>query len=406
MKYSNLFIFLLLFSSCQTTADPSAPDAEFETIHVNLDNAGPLHMSDYFSEIKYIHLETPDDKPIGRIRKFLIQDDYLGFYDAARNSVWVYTHEGDFVNEVEIPRGRGPGELESIEDIILTNEGEVHALGAFKIVAYDIEGTFVHETDFNFWIYNFTYDSASETYIGYPANALNRGLNNEHTAKTLLYLNKGGSITNSYFPIPNGREEIGYMATNNFPGFRSHQLFFSHLVDTVYTVGPDGMAPRYRLDYGRHSITEEVFDRRKNYSPEPEGRIQFVEKELKESGYVDYLIFFNETEHFIHFRIFAGEDPYVIVYNKKTKETRVGLRSFINDLDYGFIPFIYDNSDEALFTVIEANDLLHHLNEIYENEPEKYSSPQMRQLVQLGQQLNDNSNPILQILTFKTAEDE
>ncbi|HLR90936.1 MAG TPA: 6-bladed beta-propeller, partial [Balneolaceae bacterium] len=282
MKYSKMFIFLLLFSSCQTTADPSAPDAEFETIHVNLDNAGSLHMSDYFSEIKYIHLETPDDKPIGRIRKFLIQDDYLGFYDAARNSVWVYTHDGDFVNEVEIPRGRGPGELESIEDIILTKEGEVHALGAFKIVAYDIEGTFVHETDFNFWIYNFTYDSASETYIGYPANSLNRGLNNEHTAKTLLYLNKGGAITNSYFPIPNGREEIGYMATNNFPGFKSHQLFFSHLVDTVYTVGPHGMAPRYRLDYGRHSITEEVFERRKNYAsiPDPDGRIQFVKHEI------------------------------------------------------------------------------------------------------------------------------
>lgn len=119
MKYSKMFIFLLLFSSCQTTEDPPAPDTEFESIHVNLDNAEPLHMSDYFSQIEYIHLETPDDKPIGRIRKFLIRDEYLGFYDAARNSVWVYTHDGDFVNEFAIPRGRGPGELESIEDIIL-----------------------------------------------------------------------------------------------------------------------------------------------------------------------------------------------------------------------------------------------------------------------------------------------
>src|SRR5690625_5682314 len=79
MKYSKMFIFLLLFSSYQTTEDPPAPDTEFETIHVNLDNAEPLHMSDYFSQIEYIHLETPDDKPIGRIRKFLIRDEYLGF---------------------------------------------------------------------------------------------------------------------------------------------------------------------------------------------------------------------------------------------------------------------------------------------------------------------------------------
>src|SRR5690625_94423 len=160
----------------------------------------------------------------------------------------------------------GPENWKASKTSSYTEEGEVHALGAFKIVAYDIEGIFVHETDFNFWIYNFTYDSASETYIEYPANALNRGLNNEHTAKTLLYLNRDGTITNSYFPIPFGREEIGYMATHNLPGFKSHQLFNSHLVDTVYTVGPYGMAPRYRLDYGRHSITEEVFERRKNYA--------------------------------------------------------------------------------------------------------------------------------------------
>src|SRR5690625_3814073 len=91
-----------------------------------------------------------------------------------------------------------------------TEEGEVHDLGAFKIVAYDIEGIFVHETDFNYWIHNCTYETASETYNGYPANALNRGLNNEQTATTLRYRNRDGAITNRYFPIPSGREEIGY----------------------------------------------------------------------------------------------------------------------------------------------------------------------------------------------------
>src|SRR5690625_3025826 len=136
----------------------------------------------------------------------------------------------------------GPENWKASKTSSYTEEGEVHALGAFKIVAYDIEGIFVHETDFNFWIYNFTYDSASETYIGYPANALNRGLNNGHTAKTLLYLNRDGAITNSYFPISHGWEEIWYMATNTYQRFKYPQLFFSHFLDTVYTAGPYGMA--------------------------------------------------------------------------------------------------------------------------------------------------------------------
>ena len=405
MKSFKLFIFLFMFSACQPMEDESARVAEFETIFVNLNEAKPLYMSEYFSNIEYIHLNSPGDMPIGRIRKFLIQDALVGFFDAAKNSVWLYTHEGDFINEVVIPRGRGPGELESIEDIVLTDDGEIHALGPLKIVAYDSEGQFLDETTFNFWIYKFVYDSASEEYIGYTANALNRSMNNEHSAKTLIYFDKNGSITKSHFPIPNGREELGYMATNKFPGFKGHQLFFPHLVDTVYSLGDFGMAPRYRLDYGRHTITEDVFDRRTNYSFTPEGRIQFVEKELKANGYVDYLIFFNETNGYTHFRIFAGDDPYVVIYNKKTKKTDVGRRAFINDIDYGFVPFMYDSSDKALFSIIESNEILRHLNEIYENEPEKYKSPQMSRLVQLGQKLSDNSNPVLQILTFKTGEE-
>jgi len=66
------------------------------------------------------------------------------------------------------------------------------------------------------------------------------------------------------------------------------------------------------------------------------------------------------------------------------------------------VPFFYESYDNAIYTVIEANDLLRRLNEIYETEPETYAHPKMKRLRELGYSLNDNSNPILQIATFKT----
>lgn len=406
MKYSilSLFFLLILLTSCRQGKDTSTYHPDAETIHVNLDDAVPLYMSDYFEEIEYIHLESPENRLIGRIRKFLIQDSRLGFYDDARGSIWIYTHDGEYVNEVVIPRGRGPGELENIFDIILTDDGDVHALGARKIVAYDLEGEFLHETPFNFWIYKFTYNSDLEEYIGYTLNSLNRGLANEHVAHIIFYFDKSGTITNSYLPIPTGREEFGYFATNKFPGFQDHQLFYPNLVDTVYSFGQDGPAPKYILDYGEHAIPENVFDRRSNYPLTPDGRIQFFEDEIEAKGYVNFMTLFNETNHYVHFWIQAGRNQHTIIYNKKTKETDVGTRLFINDMDHSFVAFMYDSSDDALYTVIEANNFLRNLNEVYEHEPEKYNSDQMRHLVHLGQQLSDNSNPILQIATFKTGE--
>ena len=148
MRFTSVLLFTMLITSCsQTKNELHIPD-DLETIQINLEEAGILKMSDFISEIEYIPLETPDGRPIGRIRKFLINDSYLGFYDQARKSVWVYTRDGEYINEVIIPEGKGPGELENFEDVILTDQGEIHALGSFKIVVYDIKGNFIDETTF------------------------------------------------------------------------------------------------------------------------------------------------------------------------------------------------------------------------------------------------------------------
>ncbi|HMB96910.1 MAG TPA: 6-bladed beta-propeller [Balneolaceae bacterium] len=403
MQFISVLLVIILFTSCtQTKEELYIPD-DLETIQINVEEAGILNMSDFIFDIEYIPLESPDGRPIGRIRKFLINDSYLGFYDEARKSVWGYTKDGEYVNEVIIPEGKGPGELENFEDVILTEQGEIHALGSFKIVVYDIRGNFIDETSFDFLIYNFEYISSTEEYVGSTENETMYGfLQNEHAGHNLFYFNKEGSITKSSLPILNGREEMGFKVPNRFPVLRDQKMFFPYLVDVIYKVTDSTVIPRYHLDYGINSIPEFVFDRRKNYSPVTEGRIEFFEEELVSNGYISFLEFFLETDLFIHLQISTGENRFTVIYNKQTEETKVGSGRLKNDIDYNYVPFFFESHDNALYTIIEANDLLRHLNEIYENEPEKYADPRMERLRELGYSLNDNSNPILQIASFKT----
>jgi len=55
-----------------------------------------------------------------------------------------------------------------------------------------------------------------------------------------------------------------------------------------------------------------VFDRRKNYSSAPEGRIQFFEEELSANDYIIFLDFFLETDLFIQLQISTGENRFTV----------------------------------------------------------------------------------------------
>lgn len=404
MRYISVLLLALVVSTCTTENEPPVSDTT-KTIHVDLDEAeSSLRMSEFFSGLEYKPLRTPERRPIGRIRKIMPQDEQIAFYDEARKSVWVFTYDGEYVNEIEIPQGRGPGEIEHMNDVLFTKDGFIHALGAFKIVVYDMEGEFVEETEFTFYVYKFIYNQETDEYIGYASNSLNLKLNNEHSGHNLIVFNKKGTITKSLVPIPNGRGHIGYHIPNNFPIYQNNQLFFPHLSDTVYTLQPAGALPRYILDYGEDAIPEEVFDRRKNYSDVVYEWVDFMKEEIDAKDYISHLTFFNETDIYIHLRISTREDQYNVLYNKETGETTVGPNRFTNDIDYAYVPFMYESSDKAIYTIIESHDLLRKLNDMYENDPEKYADPKMRPIIDLAHSLDENSNPILQIATFKTGE--
>ncbi len=402
---SCLLVLVIILMSCSSDIHESDKSEELSvhTIKVDLNNSEPLYMSDVFESLEYVHLQTPGDRPIGRVRKYLVRENFLAFYDQARRTVWLYNRDGEYLTEVRIPRGRGPGELERINDIFLTERGEVHALGNFKIVAYNVNNEFMHETAFDFYIYKFAYDPAESIYIGYASNEPNQAtLGGDRSGHNLLFFDHSGRILHADIPIPSGREKIGYHIPEKFPYYRTETHFFPHLSDTVYTIRGKDVYPKYLLDYADHSIPEEVFQRRKSYSPVDYEWTEFVQNEIHDENYVSYLTYFNETDHKIVFYIHAGRgNPFTIVYDKETGEAIAGEGRFINDIDYGPVPNIFSHTDQELVTTIDAVELISHLEDLYEDDPEKYHHPRLDPLREMAETMEITDNPFLMIATFK-----
>ncbi|NBC04812.1 MAG: 6-bladed beta-propeller [Bacteroidetes bacterium] len=410
MRYTLIFL-LALFISCQHDIKPDTKEnietesddfQNVEQIKVDLDNVEQdLLMSDFFSNLSYIPLQVPENEYVGQTEKIIITDDYIALFDKLQYSVWIFTHKGEYINKVQIPQGKGPGEIMHFSDVIITQDHLVRAMGALKIVVYNFEGELIEETEMDFLVYKFTFDNETGEYIGYADNKLNIPLNNEHTGSNLIYFDSAGNITKSLMPIGKGKQHISFGVPNNFPVYRNNQRFFSHLENIIYTIEGDSVMPEYYLDFGAYTITDEVFERRTDYSNVVYEWVDFWKNEIVANNYVSHLFFFNETESFIHFRFATANNQHNAIYNKITKQVVTGPKRFTNDIDYGYVPFIYESFGNSLYTIIEANDLLRHLNDMYENEPEKYGDPKMERLRELGNSLNGNSNPILQIATFK-----
>jgi hypothetical protein len=395
------FLIILMLCSCSLGDREAHSELVNKVIKVDLNEVQPLNLSSFVDRLEYHYLESPKNRPIGRVRKIIPFQDHVGLYDAGRASIWIYTMNGEYVNEVEVPRGRGPGELEQVVDIIISDDGLIHALGTFKIVVYDLEGNFRNQVDYQFRIYRFTYLPDTQEYIGYASNSMNLNQGSEHAGHNLIFFDEDGNITRSFLPIGTGREQIGYGVPNKFPVHNGQIFFFAHLENEIFSVSSTGVKPVMELNFGNYTIPAAVFERRGIYSDIPFEWRDFMEKEIYANNYITFLSSVNILDNFIHLRYGSRSEQFNSIYNRVTGEIMTGPSRMVNDIDHNFVPFFFESTGESLITVIESHDFLTRMNEIYEEKPAIYNGSEMRELRRLAHNLSENSNPILQIAKLK-----
>lgn len=402
MKYLYIII-ITVFYGCSGNDVEKGTDNQGNPIEIRVDmsEAKPLHMSEFFSGITYFPLTTPDNRPIGRIYKIMPQGDKIALYDQAKKSVWIYTEQGDYVSEVKIPQGRGPGELEHISDVYFDEDFNIHALGAFKFVTLDMQGNSLSETQLDLFVKYLIHNTADSSYLGFSSGNPNLGLPKQDRGFNLYKFDESGNIGNSYMPIEKNKQGISFNVPNYFPTYKGDHYYFQHLHDTVYSVGENGVEPAYTFDFGDQTLPDEVFEKRSEYGSEIWQWSDFWNNEVRPYNYITHKNNFEITDQFIHTRVGSSQSKHMILFDREEKVTHVGEEKFVNDIDFGPSPFIYLSSDEHLFSYVEANDFLRLMNDIYENDREKYYSTRMSRLRNIANSMHDSSNPLLMRLSFK-----
>jgi hypothetical protein len=383
----------------QPNADSTVED--IIEIKVDIEKAKELKMSEFFSNVSYYPLETPDNAPIGLIDKIMIQEGHIALYDKTKRSVWVYSKSGEYVSEVRIPYGRGPREIEHLLDVSFDKDLNIHALGDFKFLIFDLNGEVKKEVSFDLFVRKFIYDSDKGSYFSFAGGNKNSKLPSSLRGNNVFEFDQNGEIISTYMPFEENRTAIGYGIPNNFPTYAGEHYYFQHLYDTVYTFEGNDLKPAYYLNFGENKLTEEVLDKSIDYGGTAYTWSDFWDNEVEPYDIVAYKTTFEITDKFIHTIVGSYKENYMILYDRKTKVTHVGANTFLNDIDYGPSPFIYLSSDQSLYSYVEANDFLRLMNKIYKEDREKYFSTKMSRLRELANGMTDVKNPILMRLDFK-----
>lgn len=377
--------------SCGSKQNHSvATDGEAVLIpfEAGLNNERKVLLSDLVEKVEYIPLQTDTNCLIGRLADNNVIRSQKYYFFACRKTLLQYTRDGKFVRTIGSV-GQGPGEYSFITDVDVNDASHQVFVSSpdKKINVYDMEtGEFLHALP--------TYGTMSFQIKMLNDSTPVRFLYNMtgSVAHMALITDAKGDTISAYprhnlFTVEKGMAYI--MSSNN-----DRYLYRSggdiccreNYNDTIYTITPQALTPRYVIDLGKYRLPLEY-------------RFEVLGDEAKfESVAAPYLLAHPiETADylFIPYEHCAGGDDdesLLAVYDKARGECyAVEGGALSNDMDYlfDFQPTVALD-DYTLMKVYSASKIF----ELAEKNPAILKNESL-------QYLQEDDNPVLMVVTLK-----
>lgn len=242
---------LAILHSC----NEQTPNTKTEKISVNLNQSGDtIRLTDLFSSVKTVRLETNEQSIIGEFNKILLYQDTL--YISTGTEILTFDIEGSFIHKHAM-HGKGPGEYLSISDILIDPKKQhiiILDATAQKIIEYDMNFTFVSEFSTNRYAMNFAMGKGGNIllYCGYDTG----GAKLDH----VIIYNDGRLISN-HLPIDSKKAKyLHYRMFDLLSYYEDHVALTIPHNDTVYYLDSESFYPRYIIDIGKKRIPAEIYE--------------------------------------------------------------------------------------------------------------------------------------------------
>ncbi|WP_195373376.1 MULTISPECIES: 6-bladed beta-propeller [Parabacteroides] len=351
-----------------------------------IDTEKEVLLSEIAKEVKIVPLETKPECLVAKVSKGMIQMVDHNLFIPCSEGLLQFTDDGKFVRSVA-KRGQGPGEYAIIRFIAVNDKlKQVYLMDNGKVLIYSVDGKYVGENRIPFcWQFTLLGDS---TYVGYIYN------NTGQKKDRLLLVNQEGETFKSYpqydqFTIANGLNYYLWGSYDRYVySFKEEACCKEYYNDTVFTVTPQELQPRYILDMGKYKIPKEkrfeVLEGNWTVYSEP------AQAYLR-PGFLETTswVFLPYTSWDVTNK---GELPRLAMYDKKKGDCYKVKDNRIKNNMEGGLPFYPEAriADDILLYYLEASEVL----ELAEEDPSVMEYEQLKNL-------KEDDNPVLMIVYLK-----
>jgi hypothetical protein len=379
MQTKALIILLLgLLTNIQSVIGQTNP-SNLIRIKYDFANTGPVKMSEVFSEINYLPLETNPNCLIGYMNipdfgKDILIRSYSGAVNGSQG-IYRFSDKGKYLNKIG-NIGRGPGEYQDNTDVVLVQD-TVFVVSSFSndILCYSLTGTFLKK-------YHLNLKARPKSIVQLPDKSFMISLFNPSEFGILLKTDRNFNIKTGF--IKNQLLDNNPLAYG-FPKSGKKIYYYYTYFDTIFEISKGYPVPSIIIDYGKYKKSKEKL------SIYEKNNAILIKPNISDfSVSDDYLILCIYYPY--------NGDRYTALYRAKDGK-QVAWTDLINDIDNGTLDrwsgFLLNNN--LIFSLMPST-ILERFGKMTNSEK---LDPKNSRFVEMASKITPESNPVLMFCKLK-----
>lgn len=351
-----------------------------------------IKASELVESYRYIPLETKEESLMGYIQKVIFYEDRIYVRDVETNSVYIFDLTGKFLNKIG-KKGQAPGEFTDLLYGMLAdpfnNRLLVYDQGNRKMNYFTLDGNYLFSRDVPMILDgSFTFLSPNRILVSNHKNVENGHLG-EWDDYRIVQLDSTLQIAGGGY-----KYDENVHANCIFPVFPASNvdILFKPMFDNeFYSVSPEGLKRKYRIDYSRF---DNVLDTAR------------LNNLVDKREIFDYLFTATytqpqsvETKDFFCFETYPqdGLKSFYTFYDKNSKRG-ISFRKMVYDVDFMF-DYIGSCYEDYVVGVVDPPSLKSLYAAYKEN-----NRPGTPEVMQMIEKLKDDDNSVLVLFKPKALK--
>lgn len=395
-----IFILSILIISCK---QETKSENSLQIINCEFTNNDCIKLSDFAESIEIIPLETDLSCLIGTVGKIIKYNDmyYIGAASNIIDRILVFNKNGKFIYKLD-KRGLGAGEYTEIRDFDIIDD--------HKIVI-------ISHSNPSIYVYDISKDSCilQKSIDIYPNNILaqddgfyimnNGTIFHKKTNDLIFKYDKQGNFMKSCFSINKSNLNIiANIAPLVSLSSNDKNIYFNYpLCNTIYKIDDTLISSKYKLDFGKKEIPENILNRAEN--------ILDIEKFIRKNEGINMQQYYAINSTYSLFTFFDYQyNGYILLHNRASNKTLIAHK-IIDDIYFKGNKFELKAwkmpkllNDNKIYYHIEPNDIIEQYEifkgNLSKKEWENYSRSHP-DLIDKINNIREDDNPLIMSIKLK-----